>query len=82
MLRAEAEGVTPETLIANVKAEHQADFADFQIGFDHYSSTHSTANQYYAELIYTRVRDAAGSLCERSNNSMILKKGSFLLIAT
>ncbi len=28
MLRAEKEGITPEQLIANVQAEHSADFAD------------------------------------------------------
>lgn len=78
MLRAEAEGVTPETLIANVKAEHQADFADFQIGFDHYSSTHSTANQYYAELIYTRVRDAGGIAVRAIEQLYDPEKGLFL----
>ena len=60
MLRAQTLGVTPEELIADVKAEHEADFSGFHIGFDHYSSTHTEANRYYSELIYTRVRDAGG----------------------
>ena len=60
MLRAETMNQTPEALIADVKREHEADFAGFQIGFDHYSSTHTEANRHYAELIYTRVRDAGG----------------------
>jgi Methionyl-tRNA synthetase len=60
MLRAETMNQTPEALIADVKREHEADFAGFQIGFDHYSSTHTDANRHYAELIYTRVRDAGG----------------------
>ncbi|HFD79346.1 MAG TPA: methionine--tRNA ligase [Gammaproteobacteria bacterium] len=58
MLRARQEGITPEELIARVSVEHQADFADFLIGFDHYSSTHSDENRELAELIYTRNRDA------------------------
>ncbi len=60
MLRAESLGITPEALIADVKAEHESDFRDFLIGFDHYSSTHSDANRHYSELIYRRVRDAGG----------------------
>lgn len=78
MLRAEAEGVTPETLIANVKAEHQADFADFHIGFDHYSSTHSKVNQYFAELIYSRVRDAGGIAVRAIEQLFDPEKGLFL----
>ena len=60
MLRAETLGITPEELIADVRAEHEADFNGFHIGFDHYSSTHSEANRRYSELIYSRVRDAGG----------------------
>jgi methionyl-tRNA synthetase len=36
MLRAESEGITPEALIARVQAEHERDYAGFNIGFDHY----------------------------------------------
>ncbi|WP_321276628.1 methionine--tRNA ligase [Thiomicrorhabdus indica] len=57
MLRAEAEGITPEQLIAKSSAEHQADFAGFNIAFDHYHSTHSDENRYFAELIYNRLKD-------------------------
>jgi methionyl-tRNA synthetase len=60
MLRAESLGITPEALIADVKAEHQSDFNGFHIGFDHYSSTHTDANKYYSELIYNRVKNAGG----------------------
>ena len=45
MLRAEKEGITPEQLIANVQAEHTADFADFGVEFDNYHSTHSEENR-------------------------------------
>ncbi|WP_295878507.1 methionine--tRNA ligase [uncultured Thiohalocapsa sp.] len=57
MLKARAEGITPEALIARVAEEHKADFADFRIGFDNYHSTHSDENRYCATLIYERNRD-------------------------
>jgi methionyl-tRNA synthetase len=57
MLRAQAEGVTPEVLIERMKIEHEQDFSDFAIEFDNYYSTHSDENRYFAELIYTRLRD-------------------------
>ena len=58
MLKARAEGITPEELIARIGKEHQADFADFLIDFDNYYSTHSPENRELSELIYTRLRDA------------------------
>ena len=48
MLRAQAEGITPEELIAKSSEEHQADFAGFNIQFDHYHSTNSPENKYFA----------------------------------
>jgi methionyl-tRNA synthetase len=57
MLRARQKGIAPEALIARVAAEHQADFADFRVGFDNYHSTHSPENQHFANLIYARNRD-------------------------
>ncbi len=57
MLRAQNEGITPEALIARIGAEHQADFADFHIQFDHFHSTHSDENRFFAELIYKKLRD-------------------------
>ncbi|MGH8355827.1 MAG: methionine--tRNA ligase, partial [Pseudomonas sp.] len=58
MLRAEKEGISPEQLIANVKAEHSADFASFLVDFDNYHSTHSEENRELSSLIYGRLRDA------------------------
>jgi len=57
MLKAEQLGITPEQLIADVRKEHEQDFAGFLIGFDHYHSTHSEENRHYSELIYNRVND-------------------------
>ena len=57
MLRAEKEGLTPEQQIANVKAEHEADFAEFQVNFDKFHSTHSDENRELSEEIYKACRD-------------------------
>ncbi|MDG1687742.1 MAG: methionine--tRNA ligase [Gammaproteobacteria bacterium] len=58
MLRAQNQGITPEQLIADVQKEHQADFAEFSIGFDNFHSTHSDENQALANQIYLANRDA------------------------
>ena len=56
MLRAQAEDITPEELVARIAKEHRADFADFHIGFDNYHSTHSDENRELAETIYSRLK--------------------------
>ncbi len=58
MLRADAEGITPEELIARVQKEHLADFSDFGIIFDNYHSTHSQENKELSALIYQRLKEA------------------------
>ena len=58
MLRARAEGIEAEELIAKVWTEHTEDFASFSVGFDNYHSTHSEENRVCATTIYERNRDA------------------------
>lgn len=57
-LNALKEGVTPEQFVAKWAVEHQRDFKDFGISFDHYGSTNSDENRHYAELIYNRAKEA------------------------
>jgi methionyl-tRNA synthetase len=64
MLRAQKEGIEPETLIARMHAEHQADFAAFAIGFDNYYSTHSPENRQLAYSIYQGLK-ASGHIEQR-----------------
>ncbi len=64
MLKAEQLKITPEQLIADVKAEHERDFHDFHIRFDNYHSTHSEENRVLSELIYQRL-DANGHIAHR-----------------
>lgn len=65
MLAAEKAGVTPEAFIAAIRAEHERDFADFGVAFDHYHSTHSPENEALARLIYTRLKDG-GAISART----------------
>jgi methionyl-tRNA synthetase len=65
MLKAEQNGISPEAQIANVKAEHEKDFADFLIEFDNFHSTHSEENKAFSELIYSRLVEN-GHIASRS----------------
>ncbi|MDA3913680.1 methionine--tRNA ligase [Oleiagrimonas sp.] len=58
MLRAQREGITPEQLIADSSRLHQADFRDFGIAYDHYSTTNSATNKALTIRIYEALRDA------------------------
>ena len=57
MLKAQAEGITPDELISNISVEHRADFADFNIAFDNYHLTHCEENRELSSYIYTQLRD-------------------------
>lgn len=65
MLKAEQLGHSAEQQIANVKAEHEADFAAFNIAFDNYHSTHSNENHELSNMIYGRLK-ANGHIATRS----------------
>ncbi len=57
MLRAEEQGITPETLIDTVRAEHLQDLKNFGVIYDNYSSTHSQENQQLVERFYTALQN-------------------------
>ncbi|MCL1037537.1 methionine--tRNA ligase [Shewanella submarina] len=57
MLKAQQLGMAPEEMIAQVAVEHQQDFADFNIAFDNYHSTHSDENRELASQIYLALRE-------------------------
>jgi methionyl-tRNA synthetase len=78
MLRADAEGITPEALIAKTETEHRADFAAFNVAFDQYYSTHSDENRYFAELFYTRMRDGGHTATRTISQSYDAAKQMFL----
>jgi methionyl-tRNA synthetase len=65
MLRADAEGITPQQLIDRVKEEHKRDFDDFSIGFDHFYTTNSPENEALCAEIYGKLK-GAGLIATRS----------------
>jgi methionyl-tRNA synthetase len=65
MLRAEKEGITPETLIANVHKEHSTDFADFLVAFDNYYSTNAPENKALSQGIYKKLK-AVGKIATKT----------------
>jgi methionyl-tRNA synthetase len=58
MLKAEAEGVTPEALVARIAAGRQRYFAGFYLSFDNWHSTHSPENVELSTDIYRHLRAA------------------------
>ncbi len=57
MISAEKQQITPEELVAKILSEHQKDFADFNISFDNFYTTHSEENKVFSEMIYQRLFD-------------------------
>ncbi len=58
MLRAEADGVTPEELIGRVAELHQRDYARFHLSFDNWYTTHSPENIDLSQSVYRSLKDA------------------------
>ena len=65
MLKAEEQGISPEQLIEQVRAEHIADFNDFLISHDNYYSTHSDENRNFSNSIYLKLKER-GFIAERT----------------
>jgi len=57
MIAAREKGITPEEHISHVWKQHVADFQEFQIHFDHYSSTNSEANRLLCEYFYKKMKE-------------------------
>src|SRR4051794_21093512 len=62
MLRADAEGITPQTLVARIGATRGKHLDGFHIGFDHWHSTDSPENVELSQDIYRKLRDRTPSL--------------------
>ncbi len=78
MLRAEANGISPEEQIANVQKEHIRDFDGFGVHFDHYDSTHSDANKARSTDIYIKNREAGNIAVRPVTQLFDPEKGMFL----
>ena len=58
MLKAEADGITPEALVANIASGRPKYLNGFNIAFDHWHSTHSPENTALAQDIYAKLNTA------------------------
>jgi len=78
MIKAQAEGVTPEQLITTMAAEHRADYQGFLIGHDHFHSTHSPENKAITEDLYLKLK-AKGHITTRSVRQAYDEKAGMFL---
>src|SRR5437763_6049671 len=58
MLRAEAEGVTPEALIGRVAESHRKDYERFHLSYDNWHTTHSEENAELSRNVYSGLKQA------------------------
>lgn len=65
MLKAEEKGITAEEHIANIKRDHEAVSAGFNINFANFHSTHSDENRELSYMIYERLK-ANGHIATRN----------------
>ena len=64
MIAARKKGISPEAQIADVQSRHIKDFEDFEVDYDHYSSTHSSTNEAYCHEFYHKLEED-GSIEQR-----------------
>jgi methionyl-tRNA synthetase len=65
MLKAQAEGLTPEELIARVNVDHRRDLEGMLISLDNFGSTHDEENRALCERLYLALQEA-GSIERRT----------------
>ncbi|HET7810041.1 MAG TPA: methionine--tRNA ligase [Steroidobacteraceae bacterium] len=78
MIKAQAEGVTPEQLITRMAEEHRADYQGFLIGHDHFHSTHSPENKAITGDLYLKLK-AKGHITTRSVRQAYDEKAGMFL---
>ena len=78
MLKAEAEGLTPEALVARIAAERPRYLNGFHISFDNWHSTHSPENTELSQDVYRRLKRAGLVYTRRVEQFYDPVKGMFL----
>ena len=78
MLKAEAEGVTPQQLVARIGAERKQYLDGFHIGFDNWHSTESPENTELSQDIYRKLRAAGLTYTKPVEQFYDPVKGMFL----
>jgi methionyl-tRNA synthetase len=78
MIRARAEGRSERELIAEMRAAHLADFAGFQIAFDHYGSTDSPENRRLCGEVWSALRSRGLVVSREVQQLFDASAGTFL----
>ncbi|MBC61841.1 MAG: methionine--tRNA ligase [Zetaproteobacteria bacterium] len=64
MIEARKKNVDPIHHIEETRKRHLKDFADFEIHYDHYSSTNSKANEEFCHKFYQALKDSQKITCK------------------
>ena len=78
MIRARAEGIAPEELIARSHALHLKDFTDFEVAFDNYYTTNSPENRMFSEQIFAAM-EKSGAVTTRKSPQLYCEKCKMFL---
>ncbi len=65
MLKAEEQGLSPESWIAKIHGDHAKDLQDFNIGLDNFYTTHSEENRILSTDLYKRLQ-VRGDITKRT----------------
>lgn len=78
MLKANAQGVNPQTLIDETEADHISTLNAFNISLDNYTSTHAPENKILCEQIYTHLNEKGHIGVRTIMQAFDEEKGMFL----
>jgi methionyl-tRNA synthetase len=78
MLKAEEEKISPDELVNKVHQEHDLDFKEFDVNFDHFYSTNSIENKELSESIYNVLNDNGKILSKEIDQFFDESKQMFL----
>ena len=78
MLKAEQQGISPETLVNNYYQEHKQDLHDFGIEYDNFYTTHSPENKELSTYIYNQLSARGDIACKTIEQAFDPIKNIFL----
>ncbi len=78
MLSAEKKGIAVEQMLAEIHAEHQRDFAAFEIDFDKFYSTHTPENEKLSRDIFTHIQARGDIITQEIEQAFDAEKNIFL----
>jgi methionyl-tRNA synthetase len=78
MLKARERGITPEALTEGYSAEFKRDFADFDIEFDNFHTTHSPENETIVGQMFQTLHESGDIYTKTIQQSYDEKEGMFL----